>query len=29
MIPTPEMEKLCVHIAADLREVHGLIKAGA
>jgi HAD superfamily hydrolase (TIGR01509 family) len=27
MIPTPEMETLCVHIAADLHEVHGLIKA--
>ncbi len=27
MMPTPEMEKLCVHIAADLHEVCGLMKA--
>ena len=27
MQATPEMEALCVHIAADLHEVHGLMKA--
>jgi HAD superfamily hydrolase (TIGR01509 family) len=27
MMATPEMEKLCAHIAADLHEVCGLIKA--
>ena len=27
MNATPEMEELCVHIAADLHEVHGLMKA--
>jgi HAD superfamily hydrolase (TIGR01509 family) len=26
MLPTPEMEKLCAHIAADLHEVCGLMK---
>ena len=27
MSATPEMEALCAHIAADLHEVHGLMKA--
>ena len=26
MIATPEMEKLCIHIAADLHDVCGLMK---
>jgi HAD superfamily hydrolase (TIGR01509 family) len=29
MLPTPEMETLCVHIAADLHEVHGMIRTSA
>jgi HAD superfamily hydrolase (TIGR01509 family) len=27
MMPTPEMEELCAHIATDLHEVRGLMKA--
>jgi hypothetical protein len=27
MVPTPEMAQLCAHIAADLHEVCGLMKA--
>jgi hypothetical protein len=29
MTATPEMEKLCTHIAADLHEVCGLMKAAS